>query len=33
MGAVEMALYELGYKLKLGEASRILAETFVNIGL
>ncbi|MFS8541394.1 MAG: aminotransferase class V-fold PLP-dependent enzyme, partial [Tissierellales bacterium] len=33
MGAVEMALYELGYKLKLGEASRIFAETFVNIGL
>lgn len=33
MGAVEMALYELGYKLKLGEASKILAETFVNIVL
>lgn len=30
MGAVEMALYELGYKVELGTASKAVAETFLK---
>lgn len=30
MGAVEMALYELGYKVQLGTASKAVAESFIK---
>jgi len=30
LGALEMALYELGYKVELGTAAKSMADTIIN---